>query len=123
MENMSRQIEVRGKILLITLQGSFGNSAQDFYQEMVAQEAELSETELPKYERIVIDLKKVTAMSSSGGLAILVGLNTIAKKAGHQKPIALIVNENDHIRQALATTKLIQFFELFAILEKYLESN
>jgi len=52
-----------------------------------------------------------------------VGLNTIAKKAGHQKPIALIVNENDHIRQALATTKLIQFFELFAILEKDLESN
>ncbi len=62
---------------------------------------------LPGARRIVIDLREVTRMDSSG-LGAIVGLYISAKKCGCE---LVLINYNKSIRELLGLTNLLSVFE------------
>ncbi|HEY6443137.1 MAG TPA: STAS domain-containing protein [Candidatus Acidoferrales bacterium] len=62
---------------------------------------------LPASRRIIIDLREVTRMDSSG-LGVIVGLYISAKKCGCE---LVLINYNKSIRDLLGLTNLLSVFE------------
>ena len=62
---------------------------------------------LPATRRIVIDLREVTRMDSSG-LGVIVGLYISAKKCGCE---LILINYNKSIKDLLGLTNLLSVFE------------
>jgi len=77
-------------------------------------EAQLRDLLKKGISRLVLDLKKVQRINSTG-LAILITATTLCQQCNEGK--VLLVGVNDFIEGALTLTRLNQFFEYYKSLE------